>query len=84
MVLGRGSENCVRDQTINDNLQHGRECRSSSVLLAWLLKINQGVRTFLISSALRCRLTSFSVLTTGIVLGLEVPANGVKRLRKDV
>lgn len=43
-------------------------------LISSLAVMDKGIRTFLISSALRCKLTSFSVLTTGMVFSVEVPA----------
>lgn len=68
---GRGSGNFTHGQTVNDNLQRGPECRSGRVPSVHVLIFDQGIRTFLISSALRCKATSFSVLTTGILVALE-------------
>lgn len=42
--------------------------------ISGLAMMDKGIRTFLISSALRCKLTSFSVLTTGMIFSVEVPA----------
>ena len=72
----------MHEPAINDNLQHVPECRSGRILSARVAIFDQGIRTFLISSALRCKATSFSVLTTGIVLGLETPAKAVQEQAK--